>query len=138
MVLSFGAGQGRQVTGEVAARWALIGNQTRVGFSGAILTTSSLGATPCHDDPIRAALAQSIIALAQAGERDPALEAISQAILSGAKVVEVRGLFPGAVGQGLRRPNDFTFCRPHASRGLVAYLALAGTLFDQTHYEAPR
>jgi hypothetical protein len=29
------------------------------------------GATPPHDDPIRAALAHRIIARAQAGERDP-------------------------------------------------------------------
>ena len=32
---------------------------------------ASLGATRCHDDPIRAALAQRVIALAKAGERDP-------------------------------------------------------------------
>jgi hypothetical protein len=34
------------------------------------LALASLGATRCHDDPIRAALAQRIIALAKAGERD--------------------------------------------------------------------
>ena len=34
------------------------------------MALASLGATPDHDDPIRAALAQRIIALAQAGERD--------------------------------------------------------------------
>lgn len=61
----------------------------------------------------------------------------TEAILSGAKVVEVRGLFPGAIGQGLRRPNDFTFCRPHASRGLVAYLALAGTLSTKRTMKRP-
>src|SRR5262245_58486705 len=32
---------------------------------------ASLGATRCHDDPVRAALAQRIIALAKAGERNP-------------------------------------------------------------------
>ena len=35
------------------------------------MALASLGATPGCDDPIRAALAQRIIALAQAGERDP-------------------------------------------------------------------
>ena len=35
------------------------------------MALASLGATPACDDPIRAALAQRIIALAQAGERDP-------------------------------------------------------------------
>jgi hypothetical protein len=35
------------------------------------MALASLGATPDCDDPIRAALAQRIIALAQAGERDP-------------------------------------------------------------------
>ena len=35
------------------------------------MALASLGATPACDDPIRAALAQRIIALAQIGERDP-------------------------------------------------------------------
>jgi hypothetical protein len=35
------------------------------------MALGSFGATPAHDDPIRAALAQRIIAQAQAGERDP-------------------------------------------------------------------
>jgi hypothetical protein len=35
------------------------------------MALASLGATPGSDDPIRAALAQRIIAQAQAGERDP-------------------------------------------------------------------
>jgi hypothetical protein len=34
------------------------------------MALASLGATPGCDDPIRAALAQRILALAQAGERD--------------------------------------------------------------------
>jgi hypothetical protein len=32
---------------------------------------ASLGASRCHNDPVRAALAQHIIALAKAGERNP-------------------------------------------------------------------
>jgi hypothetical protein len=39
----------------------------------------SLGATPGCDDPLREALAQKIIALAKAGERDP--ERLSEAAL---------------------------------------------------------
>ena len=35
------------------------------------MALASLGATPACDDPIRAALAQRIIALAQGDERDP-------------------------------------------------------------------
>jgi hypothetical protein len=35
------------------------------------IALASLGKTPSHDDPIRAAVARSIIVLAQAGERDP-------------------------------------------------------------------
>ena len=35
------------------------------------MALASLGATPGCDDPIRAAPAQRIIALAQSGERDP-------------------------------------------------------------------
>ena len=35
------------------------------------MALASLGATPGCDDPIRTALAQRIIVLAQAGERDP-------------------------------------------------------------------
>ena len=35
------------------------------------MALASLRATPAHNDPIRAALAECIIALAQAGERDP-------------------------------------------------------------------
>jgi hypothetical protein len=35
------------------------------------MALASLGATPDWNDPIRAAFAQRIIALAQAGERDP-------------------------------------------------------------------
>src|SRR5258708_39976964 len=35
------------------------------------MALGSLGATPGCDDPIRMALAQGIIVLAQAGERDP-------------------------------------------------------------------
>ena len=42
--------------------------QVGIAFEMAL---ASLGATPGCDDPIRAALAQRIIALAQAGERDP-------------------------------------------------------------------
>jgi hypothetical protein len=37
------------------------------------IALASLGKTRSHDDPIRAAVARSIIALAQAGERDPEL-----------------------------------------------------------------
>jgi hypothetical protein len=49
------------------------------------MALASLRATPAHNDPIRAAFAQRIIALAQAGERDPerlcdgALRAVSPA-----------------------------------------------------------
>jgi hypothetical protein len=49
------------------------------------MALASLGATPDCNDPIRAALAQRIIALAKAGERDPerlcegALRAVSPA-----------------------------------------------------------
>ena len=42
--------------------------QMGIAFETAL---ASLGATRCHDDPVRAALAQRIIALAKAGERDP-------------------------------------------------------------------
>jgi hypothetical protein len=35
------------------------------------MAVGSLGFTPDHDDPIRKVLAQGIIALAEAGERDP-------------------------------------------------------------------
>ena len=35
------------------------------------IALGSFGGTPAHDDPIRAALAQTIIAKAEAGERDP-------------------------------------------------------------------
>ena len=35
------------------------------------MALASLGSTPGCDDPIRTALAQGIIVLAQAGERDP-------------------------------------------------------------------
>ena len=47
---------------------------------------ASLGTTPRCDDPIRAALAQGIIVLAQVGERDPerlcegAVQAVSSAV----------------------------------------------------------
>jgi hypothetical protein len=41
---------------------------TGIAFEMAL---ASLGATPGCDDPIRAAMAQRILALAQAGERDP-------------------------------------------------------------------
>jgi len=47
------------------------------------MALGSFGATPAHDDPIRAALAHNIIALAKAGDRDPerlceaALQAVS-------------------------------------------------------------
>ena len=53
------------------------------------MALASFGATPGSDDPIRAALAQRIIALAQAGEHDPerlcegALRAVSTADPSG-------------------------------------------------------
>jgi hypothetical protein len=55
------------------------------------MALASLGATPGCDDPIRAALAQRIIALAQAGERDPerlcdgALRAVGPAAPSGGR-----------------------------------------------------
>ena len=50
------------------------------------MALASLGTTPGCDDPIRTALAQRIIVLAQAGERDPerlcegALQAVSPAV----------------------------------------------------------
>ena len=46
------------------------GETTRMGVA-LEMALASLGATPACDDPIRAALAQRIIALAQIGERDP-------------------------------------------------------------------
>jgi hypothetical protein len=55
------------------------------------MALASLRATPAPNDPIRAALAQRIIALAKAGERDPerlcegALRAVSPAGLSGGR-----------------------------------------------------
>jgi hypothetical protein len=55
------------------------------------MALASFGATLDHDDPIRAALAQHIIALAQAGERDVerlcegALRAVSLAVPSGGR-----------------------------------------------------
>ena len=50
------------------------------------MALASLGSTPGCDDPIRTALAQSIIVLAQVGERDPerlcegALQAVTPAV----------------------------------------------------------
>jgi hypothetical protein len=69
--------------------------QVGIAFEMAL---ASLGATRGCDDPIRAALAQRIIALAQAGERDAerlcdgALRAVSPAAPSGGRGLAAGGL----------------------------------------------
>ena len=56
------------------------------------MALASLGSTPGCDDPIRTALAQGIIVLAQVGERDPerlcegALQAVTPAARNSASV----------------------------------------------------
>jgi hypothetical protein len=50
------------------------------------MALASLGATPGCDHPIRAALAQRIIALAKAGERDP--EQLCDGALRGSQPAE--------------------------------------------------
>jgi hypothetical protein len=51
------------------------------------MALASFGATLDHDDPIRPALAQRIIALAQAGERD--VERLCEGALLGASPMQV-------------------------------------------------
>ena len=61
------------------------------------MALASLGSTPGCDDPIRTALAQEIIVLAQVGERDPerlcegALQAVSLAVHWDSATVQPEG-----------------------------------------------
>ena len=61
------------------------------------MALAALGVTPRCDDPIRTALTQGIIVLAQAGERDPerlcegALQAVSQSVHRDSAAVQPEG-----------------------------------------------